>query len=161
MHVLTQRRGPRADEGRRHAGMHDDAGIPLNRSLLGKCGKVCGSRWGTCTNRLILRSSTTLVFPVEDLGGRPDGYGAPLALKQGLDFSKAPLRGAVFLLPWVRARKSSPEGEKMGSNPDSNPIFAHFRLIFLANLPEGLIQIFPFYLTTRKWQDRSGHHGYH
>ena len=69
------------------------------------------------------------------------GYGAPLALKQGLDFSKAPLRGAVFLLPWVRAKKSSPEGEKMGSNPGSNPIFAHFRLIFHANLLEGLSQI--------------------
>ena len=68
-------------------------------------------------------------------------YGAPLALKQGLDFSKAPLRGAVFLLPWVRAKKSSPEGEKMGSNPGSNPIFAHFRLIFHAILLEGLSQI--------------------
>ena len=69
------------------------------------------------------------------------GYGAPFALKQGLDFSKAPLRGAVFLLPWVRAKKSSPEGEKMGSNPGSNPIFVHFRLIFSANLLEGLSQI--------------------
>ena len=45
------------------------------------------------------------------------GYGAPLALKQGLDFSKAPLRGAVFLLPWVRAKKKLAQGRKMGSNP--------------------------------------------
>ena len=90
------------------------------------------------------------------------GYGAPLALKQGLDFSKAPLRGAVFLLPWVRAKKKArPRAKKWGRTRVRTRFFAHFRLIFLANLPEGLIQIFPFYLTTRKWQDRSGHHGYH
>ena len=73
------------------------------------------------------------------------GYGAPLALKQGLDFSKAPLRGAVFLLPWVRAKKKLAQGRKnrieLGFEPGSNPIFAHFRLIFRANLLEGLSQI--------------------
>ena len=26
--------------------MHDGAGIPLNRSILGRYGKVCGDRWG-------------------------------------------------------------------------------------------------------------------
>ena len=60
------------------------------------------------------------------------GYGAPLALKQGLDFSKAPLRGAVFLLPWVRAKKKLARGRKNGVETGFEPEFLPiFVLIFV------------------------------
>ena len=58
------------------------------------------------------------------------GYGAPLALKQGLDFSKAPLRGAVFLLPWVRAKKKLARGRKNGVEPGFEPDFCPFSSYF-------------------------------
>ena len=62
------------------------------------------------------------------------GYGAPLALKQGLDFSKAPLRGAVFLLPWVRAKKKLARGRKngveLGFEPGFEPNFCPFLSYF-------------------------------
>ena len=60
------------------------------------------------------------------------GYGAPLALKQGLIFSKAPLRGAVILLPWVRAKKNLARGRKNGVETGFEPEFLPiFVLIFV------------------------------
>ena len=59
----------------------------------------------------------------------------PRPIRKHRQFSKAPLRGAETLLPGGRAKKNSPVREKMGSNPGSNPVSAHFGSICLPISP--------------------------
>ena len=70
----------------------------------------------------LLRSSTTLVFPVEDLGAPPDrGFGALGPSEHTPNFLKRRYTAQRFFFPRGRAKKISPVREKMGSNPGSNP----------------------------------------
>ena len=78
------------------------------------------------------RSSTTLVFPVEDLGAPPDrGIGALGPSENAPNFLKRRYTAQKLFFPRGGARKkTSPVREKMGSNPGSNPVLAHFGSIF-------------------------------
>ena len=81
---------------------------------MGRCVRHAEALVHSCSSREALQ---LWFFPWRTSVAAPTRIWTPLALKQGLDFSKAPLRGAVFLLPWVRAKKKVAQGRKMGSNP--------------------------------------------
>ena len=81
--------------------------------------------------KLISRFSTTLVFPVEDLGAPPrPRIWHPRPIREQPNFSKAPLRGAGILFSRGRAKKARPYAKKMGSTPGSNPGSGSFGNIF-------------------------------
>ena len=66
---------------------------------------------------LISRFSTTLVFPVEDLGAPPDrGFGAPGPSENTPIFLKRRYAAQKFFFPGGARKKASPVREKMGSN---------------------------------------------
>ena len=68
---------------------------------------------------LISRFSTTLVFPVEDLGAPPDrGFGALGPSENTPNFLKRRYAAQIFLFPGGVRKKTSPVAvrEKMGSN---------------------------------------------
>ena len=87
---------------------------------------------------LVSRFSTTLVFPVEDLGAPPrPRIWHPRPIRERPKFSKAPLRGAGILFSRGRAKKSSPVREKNGFEPGFEPriglIWQHFRPNFFSS----------------------------
>ena len=72
----------------------------------------------------ISRFSTTLVFPVEDLGAPPDrGFGALGPSENTPNFLKRRYAARKFLFPRGRAKKSSPVCEKNGFEPGFEPRF--------------------------------------
>ena len=85
----------------------------------------------------ISRFSTTLVFPVEDLGARPDGRGfGALGPSENIPiFLKRRYAAQKFFFPRGRAKKSSPVCEKNGFEPGFEPDFSSFCVHFLTFFP--------------------------
>ena len=65
-----------------------------------------------------------MVFPVEDLGARPDrGFGALGPSENTPNFLKRRYAAQIFFFPRGRAKKISPVREKNGLEPGFEPRF--------------------------------------
>ena len=76
---------------------------------------------------LISRFSTTLVFPVEDLGAPPDrGFGALGPSENTLNFLKRRYAAQKLFCPGGAQKKNLARTRINGFEPGSNPVSAHF-----------------------------------
>ena len=92
---------------------------------------------------LISRFSTTLVFPVEDLGAPPDrGFGALGPSENTPNFLKRRYAAQKFFFPRGAREKKLARTRKNGFEPGSNPVSAPFGSICLPIFPvHRLVQL--------------------